>query len=158
MKQQAQSMALILYASMVSSVLMLAFVLALMLGQAPATAPQESFNHPLLMPLGFAALTLAFAAFWVPSLLLKSAVKNIPKQNGQIALSDEDQYRLALNPLLIGLALAESVALLGFMLGKISGTLAMATPFFAASLLIMFFKFPSPAKVWAQIAKATSFP
>jgi protein-S-isoprenylcysteine O-methyltransferase Ste14 len=158
MERPAQSMAFIVYASMVSSVLMLAFVLAVLLGQSPAKASPESFDQPLLMPFGFAALTLAFAAFWVPSLLLKGAVKNVPKQNGQIILSDEQQYRLALNPLLVGLVLAESLALLGFLLGKFSETLAIANPFFAASLLIMFFKFPSSSRVRAQIAKATSFP
>ena len=87
----------------------------------------------LLYPLGFAAAATAIGSLFAPRLL-----------KGQSPNKKEGSY---LTALILALALAESVAIFGLVLGFLGAPVTVVVPFFALCWLLMLVQFPTTEKL-----------
>jgi len=92
-------------------------------------------THSIMTITGLVALIFAYV---LPRFLFRVAHT---RQNGAPTLRD------LWVPWILRMALAESVSLLGFILGLSSNSLDVAMPFFAVTILVYLLHFPSEANV-----------
>jgi len=98
-----------------------------------ATVQAEGNWMVLFYPLVFAAASTAGASLLVPRIMLR------PRANAQ---SVEQRERNSVTELIVTLALAESVAIFGLVLGFLGAPARVVVPFFAASWALMLLRFP----------------
>jgi hypothetical protein len=112
------------------------------------------------------ATCVAVLAVWFPRKLLTDGVSNRRKN---IEIADEGGRRVVVKPVetvrdlmlayqptfLIGMALSEAVALIGFMLGFLGGSLLVASAFFLVALVLMVAKYPRLSTVIGAIERVT---
>jgi len=118
----------IIWAALFGSTLLYVAILEL------ATVQSEGNWRILFYPLGLAAVSTAGASLLVPRIMLRRRV------NGQSAGQEERNY---LTELIVTLALAESVAIFGLVLGFLGAPARVAVPFFAVTWVLMLLRFPS---------------
>lgn len=118
----------------------------------PDATPPEGTPPPLFAPL-FAALATgeAAASFLLPRLALQQALRRLKIQGSP---TEEQLFRLlpsAQTSLILGMALCESISILGLVLGFLGAPPLHFAPFFAAGLLLALPRFPSEAWLRAQL-------
>ena len=118
----------IIWASLFGSTLLYVAILEL------ATVQTEGSWTILFYPLVLAAVSTAGASLLVPRIMLRRRV------NGQSAAQEERNY---ITELIITLALAESVAIFGLVLGFLGAPARAVVPFFAVTWVLMLLRFPS---------------
>lgn len=121
----------------------------------PSAAPFEGHPPPMFAPL-FAVVAFAEAAvsFVLPKLQFKAAAEKL-KLKGRP--TEEQIFRLlptAQTGMILGLALCESITLLGFVLGFLGAPPLHFLPFFAAGLLLALPRFPTENWLLAQLPNA----
>jgi F0F1-type ATP synthase membrane subunit c/vacuolar-type H+-ATPase subunit K len=121
----------IIWASLFGSTLLYVAILEL------ATVQSEGSWPVLLYPLVLAAVSTAGASLLVPRIMLRRRV------NGQSAGQEEPNY---LTELIVTLALAESVAIFGLVLGFLGAPARVVVPFFAVTWVLMLLRFPTHEK------------
>lgn len=89
--------------------------------------------EPLLLPLSLAAFGTAAASLLVPRLAMRR----------RQASSPGDATGAYLATLIIALALAESVAIFGLVLGLLGAPPKFVMPFFVVAWILMFIRFPT---------------
>ena len=120
----------ILWASLFASTLVYLLVLELVTLEAPAGW------ETLVYPLAFVAALSAAGSLVAPRLLRERARPS----------AGETGY-LYVTALMLSLALAESVAILGLVLGFLGAPAPVVVPFFAASWILMLIQFPTEEKL-----------
>lgn len=99
--------------------------------------------------LGGAALAMAVASFLVPRFLWRSAMRQSSYRAPQDSSRrhDEDALRqgmkLGMTPFIVGLALNESVAIFGLVLGFLGEHWFFTSPFFLLAIVLMLARFPT---------------
>jgi hypothetical protein len=126
----------ILWAALFISTLLYLVVLALTEMQG------EPGWQVLLLPLGFAGLTMAGASLVLPQLLLRK--RSAPRAKAQPREDDKSAYLVAL---ITAMALAEAVAIYGLILGFRGAPTTVVLPFFAVTWLLMLIRFPTQEKL-----------
>jgi hypothetical protein len=124
---------------------MLAFALNNMVAARETKVPlEEAMRHPLALPLAGAALLTAVLSFVMKKVLT-------PKSSHMDTLRERISGNNAVDPQrasrffaahIVAYALAETPAIFGFVLGMSSGSLEVALPFFAVSLVLFALHFP----------------
>lgn len=92
----------------------------------------------LLLPLAVAAATTAGASLVAPRILLR--------QRSSKSTDESSSTRAAgayLNSLILSMALAEAVAILGFVLGLRGAPVTVVMPFFVVTWILMLLRFPT---------------
>jgi F0F1-type ATP synthase membrane subunit c/vacuolar-type H+-ATPase subunit K len=102
-----------------------------------ATVLSDGNWTTLFYPLVLAAVSTAGASLLVPRIMLRRRV------NGESAGREE---RNDLTELIVTLALAESVAIFGLVLGFLGAPARVVVPFFAVTWVLMLLRFPSAEK------------
>ncbi|MDH3654114.1 MAG: hypothetical protein OEN21_07595 [Myxococcales bacterium] len=97
----------------------------------------------LVYPLAFIAVTTAGASLMAPRLMLRRRASDAS------AGSDDGGY---LTTLIVALALAESVAIFGLVLGFLGAPATVVVPFFAVAWILMMVRFPTKERVDRQSA------
>ena len=120
----------ILWGALFASTLL--YLLVLELVDLDAGADWQS----LVYPLGFAGAATSVASLVVPRRLRLQG-------DNRSARSQESSY---LTGLILGLALAESVAIFGLVLGFLGAPATVVVPFFVVCWLLMFLQLPTRAK------------
>ncbi len=93
----------------------------------------------LLYPLAFAAVTTAGASLMAPRMMLRRRpARDTP------TVTHDGGY---LTSLIVALALAESVAIFGLVLGFLGAPPMVVVPFFAVAWLLMVIRFPTKERV-----------
>jgi hypothetical protein len=119
----------------------------------PDATPPEGTPPPLFLPLfGALAFGEGVASFLLPRFLFQQTLQ---KQNIRGAPSEEQLRRLlpaAQTTLILGMALCESISILGLVLGFLGAPPLHFAPFFAAGLLLALPRFPSEAWLRAQLS------
>lgn len=139
---------------------------------APPAAPASPM---LLYALGAAALGSAVASIVLSRMTFRAALSRLSPQireepdTSQVQFRDKvpmrrlfadgararaDAMRVHTTPFIIGMALAESVALYGFVLGFLGFPLVNVIPFFVACWALMIFHFPRTRAIEAAIETA----
>ena len=158
--------------------LMSTFIYLAVLHAAVPTPPQPP--DPILLPvLSMVALSVAGISFWLPRMIftgaVKMALKNerfashmVPDPDASMILREEaPQLRMLVNdkknrdlvvslfftPFILGMALSESVAVFGVVLGFLGFDLLYVLPFFAVAWVLMVIRFPRPEGVMTQFEK-----
>ena len=96
----------------------------------------------LLLPLAVAAVTTAGASLVAPRILLR--------QRSSKSTDESSSTRAAgayLNSLILSMALAEAVAILGFVLGLRGAPVTVVMPFFVVTWILMLLRFPTQEKL-----------
>ncbi len=169
----APGTARVLWVALVSSVVLLYVSHRLM---SVPVAPRDPTLFPSLVVV---ALTNAAASLFYPGFLLRQAAKklaletrevpgaitpNSPNATRRVFVDAEKARAAALRlyqvNLVLSLALAETVALLGFVLGFHGFPDEQVLPFFGAALVLMALRFPGPraAEKTLERALGASFP
>lgn len=99
----------------------------------------------LLYPLAFAAVTTAGASLLAPRMMLRRR----PARDSSTATRDGGY----LVTLIVALALAESVAIFGLVLGFLGGPPTVVVPFFAVAWILMIIRFPTRERIDRQNAE-----
>ncbi len=102
--------------------------------------PGASGWKPLLVPLVFAAVTMAGLSLVAPRLLLRQ--RSSPGMPARTP-----PQRAYLFSLLVSMSFAESVAIFGLILGLLGAPEMTVLPFFAASWVLMLIRFPTLEKL-----------
>jgi len=121
----------------------------------PSARPLKHAPPELFAPMfaGVAGVQ-AILSFVMPRYTMGIAVKNL-KLTGRP--TDEQLVKLlpaAQTGMILGLALCESITLLGFVLGFLGVQLEHFAPFFVVGLLLALTKFPGPDALRAQVPGA----
>lgn len=90
----------------------------------------------LLYPLAFAAVTTAGASLIAPRMIQSRR----PDDNSPVS---HERY---LTILIVAMALAESIAIFGLILGFLGAPATVVVPFFAAAWILMIIRFPTKGK------------
>jgi len=96
----------------------------------------------LLLPLAVAAAMTAGASLVAPRILLR--------QRSSKSTDESSSTRAAgayLNSLILSMALAETVAILGFVLGLRGAPVTVVMPFFVVTWILMLLRFPTQEKL-----------
>ena len=96
----------------------------------------------LLLPLAVAAAMTAGASLVAPRILLR--------QRSSKSTDESSSTRAAgayLNSLILSMALAEAVAILGFVLGLRGAPVTVVMPFFVVTWILMLLRFPTQEKL-----------
>jgi len=117
----------ILWAALFASTLMYLLVLEVVELQT------GSSWETLLYPFAFAAVTSAGASLIAPRMMLRRGARDT-------STVTHDGY---LTMLIVALALAESVAIFGFVLGLLGAPATVVVPFFAVAWILMVIRFPT---------------
>ena len=126
----------ILWAALLVSTLLYLVVLGL-------TEPQGEPNwQVLLLPLGASGLTTASASLLLPRFLVRQ--RSAP---GIEKASSDDAAGAYLVSLVVAMALAESVAILGLVLGFRGAPTTAVLPFFVVTWVLMLIRFPTQEKL-----------
>lgn len=106
------------------------------------TVEGEPHWQGLLLPLAVAAVMMAGASLVAPRILLRqrSAQSTDESSSTQAA----GAYLVAL---ILAMALAEAVAILGFILGVRGAPVTVVVPFFAVTWILMLMRFPTQEKL-----------
>jgi hypothetical protein len=99
----------------------------------------------LLYPLAFAAVTTAGASLMAPRMMLRWR----PARDTSTVTHDGGY----LTTLIVALALAESVAIFGLVLGFLGAPPTIVVPFFAVTWILMILRFPTKERVDRQSAR-----
>lgn len=157
---------LILYAALFASTFV--YVLVLFVVKVDVVDPPP----PILpMVLGVVALSVAVVSFVLPGITLKTAVRNLglatrPAPNfgdqpaGTLVFEDPAEARRRAAPalqtaMILRLALRESIALFGLVVGMLGYGLVAASPFFVASWILFAIAFPSQASLDRELENAS---
>jgi hypothetical protein len=126
----------ILWAALFASTLLYIAVLELTIVQG------ESDWQALLLPLAFAGVTVAGGSLVAPRILRRqqSTKANEERSSPQAA----GTYLVAL---ILAMALAESVAIFGLVLGFRGAPATVVMPFFVVTWILMVIRFPTQEKV-----------
>jgi F0F1-type ATP synthase membrane subunit c/vacuolar-type H+-ATPase subunit K len=95
----------------------------------------------LLYPLAFGAVMTASASLVVPRMVLKQGAAGT---RGDASNTRGGRY---LTALILALALAESIAIFGLVLGFLGAPPAVVVPFFAVTWILMLIRFPTQEKL-----------
>jgi F0F1-type ATP synthase membrane subunit c/vacuolar-type H+-ATPase subunit K len=118
----------ILWAALFASTLVYLLVLEVVELQA------GSSWETLLYPFAFAAVTTAVASLMAPRMMPKRGASDTS------TVTHDSGY---LTMLIVALALAESVAILGLVLGFLGAPAIVVVPFFAVTWILMILRFPT---------------
>jgi len=118
----------ILWAALFASTLV--YLLVLEVVELQAGNSWES----LLYPFAFAAVTTAGASLMTPRMMSKRGASHTS------TVTDDGGY---LTMLILALALAESVAIFGLVLGFLGAPAIVVVPFFALTWILMIVRFPT---------------
>ena len=118
----------ILWAALFASTLIYLVVLELVEVQTGASW------QTLVYPLAFVAATTGGASLLLPRFMHKQS------QSGDSAIQKQSRY---LTTLILALALAESVAIFGLVLGFLGAPATVVVPFFAVAWILMLVRFPT---------------
>ena len=161
------------FAIVVSTTLFLAMLQYL---RVTGAAPHAQVPPGMVFVLALVAVGTATASVLVPTRVLAARVRRLEikvvDEIGEpvgsfresapvrrVVADPESAVRAALAPyqstLVLGLALAESVALYGFMLGYLGAPAPVFLPFFVVSWALMATKIPKPERVTRVIASVT---
>jgi F0F1-type ATP synthase membrane subunit c/vacuolar-type H+-ATPase subunit K len=99
----------------------------------------------LLYPLAFAAVTTAGASLMAPRMMLHKR-----PSRGTSTVTHDGGY---LTTLIVALALAESVAIFGLVLGFLGAPPTVVVPFFVVAWILMIIRFPTREKVDRRTAE-----
>lgn len=127
----------ILWAALFFSTLIYVAVLELATG---VTEPRWGF---LLLPLSIAGASTGAASLLVPRIMLRRHRSS----RGRSEPSSAGGAGAYLVTLIVGLALAESVAIFGLVLGLQGAPPRVVMPFFAATWVLMLIRFPTQARM-----------
>jgi hypothetical protein len=135
--------------------------------------------EPIMAPaLGFVALTTAVMSFIIPRMNYRQATANVKLDTVEESVdtgSDVLPYRggakrrvftdakaarkkalmIFQTPFILSLALSESIALYGFVLGFLGFHFLIALPFFIVSWVLIALRFPTEQKVFGQFETGT---
>lgn len=159
----------ILWASISFSTLIVLFV-----GLQAAASPDEPPPMMLLFALGFVSMGLVAASQLLPKQTLVAALKaqnfqvtepgaeermfnDAPRKGRKFAQPAEVRQKLVMcaqTPFILGLALSEAIALMGFVLLTQGFALAHVLGFFVVSWLLLASKFPR-FESWRRVLEAT---
>jgi F0F1-type ATP synthase membrane subunit c/vacuolar-type H+-ATPase subunit K len=95
----------------------------------------------LVYPLAFIAVTTAGASLMAPRMMLRRTASDTSTR------TPDGGY---LTSLIVGLALAESVAIFGLVLGFLGAPAIVVVPFFAVAWVLMIIRFPTRERVDRQ--------
>ncbi len=98
----------------------------------------------LVYPLAFIAVTTAGASLIAPRMMLRRSARDA---------STGTQDRGYLTTLIVALALAESVAIFGLVLGFLGAPPTVVVPFFVVAWILMIIRFPTRGSVDRQTAE-----
>jgi len=99
----------------------------------------------LLYPLAFAAVTTAGASLMAPRMMLRRR----PARDTSTVTHDGSY----LTTLIVALALAESVAIFGLVLGFLGAPPTVVVPFFVVAWILMIIRFPTRERVDRRAAE-----
>jgi len=160
------------------SLLISTFLYLVVLHQAAPTPAQPP--DPIMLPVfGMVALSIAAISLWLPRMMFATGVKAALKSDkfashmaadpdASMILRDETpKLRMLVNdkknrdlvatffftPFIIGMALSESIAIFGLVLGFIGFGWPEVLSFFAVAWVLMIIRFPRPEAVFAQFEK-----
>ena len=111
----------------------LIYLVVLELVEVQSSASWET----LVYPLAFIAVTTGGASLLLPRFMHKQS------QSGDSASQKQSRY---LTTLILALALAESVATFGLVLGFLGAPATVVVPFFAVAWILMVIRFPTQEK------------
>lgn len=164
MGQRLRSLGIIWFALLLSVGM---FAVALIFARSSPNAPTD-FAHSAvastyLVGLGAFACVAALASLLVPRLLLKRGLAGSGGSSDSLASGFGDSGSISLEDLaafqasfIAGMALSESVAMFGFVLGYLGFGLGAIAPFFGVSALLMLARFPSRHRITRALRKARS--
>ncbi|MDH3200469.1 MAG: hypothetical protein OEM15_06215 [Myxococcales bacterium] len=96
----------------------------------------------LLLPLAVAAVMMAGASLVAPRLLLRQRSSKSTEESSSTQAAGA--YLVAL---ILAMALAEAVAILGFILGIRGAPVTVVMPFFVVTWILMLLRFPTQEKL-----------
>lgn len=144
----------ILWAALVASVFIYGGVLFVVTGSA-AAAGTPAPEPVLLYALAGSAVVTASASIFLPRMLLAQAVRRTPRPTpGAPRPAGDPAWGAYVTSFILGMALAESVAVFGFVLGFLRFPPAEVVPFFAVSLGLMLTRFPGTERVREELENA----
>jgi hypothetical protein len=129
----------VLWFSLLTSQLMFVFILWFVRWRAgtPSIDPPDRMMLPVL---GFAASTTTVLSLIIPGRILANVRKNLPGNDaatrGKRAVAERSAW-------LVGCAMAESVSLMGFVVGFLGFPPLTSVPFFLVSFLLFGARFPA---------------
>lgn len=142
----------ILWAALCSSHFFLALALWFV-RFGPAAQPVTHGPPPMFLPMfGFVALVQVALSFFMPAFLMRARLRGL-KQSSD-GWSDDMLVRLLPGlqvTLTLGLALCQSVTMLGFVLGFLGAPVEHFAPFFVVGALLSLGRFPSEKWLRSQI-------
>ena len=127
----------ILWAALLGSTLIYVAVLEL---AAKSGEPHWEF---LMLPLSTGAVTTAAASLAVPRIMVRRHRSGRDRDDSSLPEA-AGAYLIAL---IVALALAESVAIFGLVLGLLGAPPKVVMPFFAVAWVLMLIRFPSQEKL-----------
>ncbi len=122
----------VLWAALFTSTLIYLVVLELVEVQAGASW------ETLVYPLAFIAAATGGASLLLPRFMYKQS------QSGDSASQKQSRY---ITTLILALALAESIAIFGLVLGFLGAPATVVVPFFAVAWVLMIIRFPTQEKL-----------
>lgn len=163
MEQRFRSLAIIWFALLLA-VGMFAVVLIFVRSSpnAPTDFAHSAIANTYLVGLGVFASVSAVASLLVPRLLLKRRLAGSGGSSDNLAsgfgggsssISLEDFVAFQTS-FILGMALSESVAMFGFVLGYLGFGPRAIAPFFGVSALLMLARFPSRRRITRALRKA----
>lgn len=149
-------------------------LIVLLVGLKAAAVPDEPPPMVMLFALGFVSVGIVGASQFLPKQTLVAALKarnfrvtepgpqermfnDAPRKGRKFAEPADVRQKLVMcaqTPFILGLALSEAVALMGFVLLMQGFALTHALGFFVVSWLLLFSKFPR-FESWQRVLEAT---
>jgi len=128
---------------------------------AIAPNPSEKPDPVMLYALGGMALSVAIVSQVLPRKMYARAVAKlklevVEDQEGLLVVANPQQarskaYKLFQAPFIVSLAMAEAVAMFGFVLGFTGFPIPHTIPFFMVGMTLIGFQFPTASKVFSPI-------
>lgn len=141
---------LALFASLAGYVMVVVFARGM--PQPPLQAAALGANSSALIgALALAAVGAAGASFILPRVMLKAVMKKLDAQFEPLSARELGLYR---GPFVIGVALSQSVALFGLVLGVLHYGAVDYVPFFVAGALLMLAHYPLASRVRVALDRA----
>jgi hypothetical protein len=128
---------------------------------------------PLVIVLAGAAVMTALASIVLPSATYAVALRRLKLDSREeddpsgmpgvtrrrVAANPDEAMRTAIRifqtPFILGLALSEAISLFGFVLGFLGAPIDWVLPFFVASWLLIWMRFPTRERIFGPAERAT---
>ena len=134
---------------------------ALLLGGVLHT-PGELANPILLPALGVVAVAVAVVSFVLPAIMHRRAAvalaATLGEHGGDNQVLQRRAFEIGFAPLILSLALSESIAIDGLMLGAMGNPFLWCGPFFIGSVALTVARFPTQVMFIGPVEQALGRP